>query len=110
MAKQRMMAGYKLERQGVIAPGEPVKASTSVPDNAEVKCIRIDPRGDFVIFCEVWSHPEGTTVNFREETFAIVPDKVPVPAGSWDWFETLPVGPAIMHIFRKTDPTLEIAS
>lgn len=109
MAKQRMVAGYKFEREGVIAPGEPVKGKVTVPDNATILCIRIDPRGDFVLFCEVWSHPEGTQVNFREETWTIVPSNVVLPAGSWEWFETLPVGPAIMHVYRKTVPALEIA-
>lgn len=104
--KQRMVAGYKLKQEGVLAPSEPIKVNVSLPINAKPLCMRIDPRGDFVLFCEVWSHPEGTQINFEEKNFCIIPPQGVVPPGSWEWFETLSAGQQIFHVYRRTDPTM----
>ncbi len=101
MSKQRMMAGFALQQQGIIAPNEPIKCTVKIPHDAQVRCMQIDAKGNFVLFCEVWSHPEGTKVSFRELEYAIVaPNKV-VPAGSWEYFDTLAAGPAFFCVFAK---------
>lgn len=110
MSKQRMVTGYNLKMDGIIAPGEPIKCTVNLPATAEKVCMRIDPSGNFVIFAMVWSHPEGTKVNFDEHDILIMPSNKPMPAGRWDYFETLSAGPAIFHIFFKGTPKLEIAS
>ena len=106
MAKQRMIAGFALQKDGIITPDEPIKCKVSVPHDAQVRTIQIDAKGNFVLFAEVWSHPEGTKVTFREMEFAIVaPNKV-IPAGSWEYYQTLVAGAAFFCIFTKGQPKL----
>ena len=99
--KQRMVAGYNLQQEGVIAKGEPIRVGVKIPEAATPLCMRIDPQGNFILFCEVWSHPEGTKVNFRDVSFAMVPPGGMIPAGSWNWYETLSAGIAIFHVYQK---------
>lgn len=108
--KKRMVAGYNLSQDGVIAPGEPIKGHVDLPNNSKMLCMRIDPRGNFVLFAEVWSHPEGTKINFEQHDFTLLPPGREVPPGSWEWFDTLSAGPAIFHIYRRADPKIEVAS
>lgn len=111
--KQRMVAGYKLQQEGVLAPGEPIRTTVSLPVNATPLCMRIDPRGDFVLFCEVWSHPEGTVINFEEHQYCMIAPQAIVPAGGWVWFETLTAGQQIFHVYRNPHggkPQLAVAS
>ena len=108
MSKQRMVAGYNLQQDGVLAPGEPIKVKTSIPDNATPLCMRIDPQGNFVLFCEVWSHPEGTKVNFKEIEYCLVPPNGIVPPGSWNWYETLSAGVQIFHVYQHGQPEVKI--
>jgi hypothetical protein len=99
--KKRMVAAYNLQQSGVLAPGEPIKVSVKIPENATPLCMRISPAGDFVLFCEVWSHPEGTKVRFRDIEFAVVAPGGTIPAGSWNWYETLSAGVQIFHVYLK---------
>jgi len=101
MARQRMIAGYTLQQSGILAPGEPIKCHVSVPQDAVIRHIGIDAQGNFVLFAEVWSYPEGTKINFREEEFLIaVTNKVLAP-GSWEYHSTIMAGPAVFHVFDK---------
>ena len=106
MAKQRMVVGFALQQEGIIAPNEPIKCRVKIPHDAIVRRMQIDIKGNFVLFCEVWSHPEGTKVNFREVEYAIVQPSKVVPAGCWDFFDVLAAGPAFFCIFSKGAPKL----
>jgi hypothetical protein len=101
MAKQRMMAGYTLQQNGILAPGEPIKCHVSIPQDAITRHIGIDAQGNFVLFAEVWSHPEGTKVNFREEEYLIAITNKPLAPGSWEYHSTIMAGPAVFHVFSK---------
>ncbi|WP_455363575.1 hypothetical protein [[Eubacterium] cellulosolvens] len=101
MSKKRIMAGYNLQTTGIVAPGEPIKAIATIPDNAQVLDMHVDPNGNFVLFCEVWSHPEGTKVNFKEMEYAIVPPMTEVPHGSWEYWTMVVAGPLAFGIFTR---------
>jgi hypothetical protein len=106
MSKKRMIAGYNLQNSGVIAPGEPMRASVSLPKGAELLSIQIDPGGNFVAFADVWSHPEGTTVSFVEREFLIVPPMKELPPGNWALrFEVIAM-PLIFFVFEKKGPSI----
>lgn len=106
MAKQRMIAGYALQQSGIIAPGEPIMCHVKIPHNAEPRKIQVDPNGNFVLFAEVWSHPEGTEVKFCEVEYAICqPNKV-FPAGSWDYYDIVQAGPAVFIVLTRGKPKI----
>jgi len=106
MAKQRMIAGFALQQDGIITPNEPIKCKVSIPNTATIRTIQLDAKGNFVLFAECWSHPEGTVVNFREVEYVIVaPNKV-IPAGSWEYFDTLVAGAAFFCIYTKGTPKI----
>jgi hypothetical protein len=102
MAKERMMAGFTLKQTGVITPNEPIVCAAQVPQNAVERHFGIDAKGNFVLFCEVWSHPEGTKVNHREVEYLIAMTGKVLPAGSWKYHSTVMAGPAIFHVFTKS--------
>jgi len=106
MSKQRMIAGFALQQSGIVTPNEPIKCTVKIPHNAVVRTINIDAKGNFVLFCEVWSHPEGTKVSFRDEEYCIVQPGKPIPAGSWEFFDVLSAGPAFFCVFTKGAPKL----
>jgi hypothetical protein len=97
-----MIAGYNLQQEeGILTPNEPIRCHVEIPNDATPICMRIDPQGNFVLFCDIWSHPEGTVVNFKKiEWMVAASGKVLLP-GKWEWFETLAAGVAIFHIFIK---------
>jgi hypothetical protein len=101
MAKQRIIAGYALKQEGVIAPGESIRCYAEIPADAPVRDIQIDMNGNFVLFAEVWSHPEGTKVNFRKVEYYIMMTGKVWPSGSWQYAKTLVSGPAVFHVLTK---------
>jgi hypothetical protein len=103
MSKKRIMAGYNLQTTGIVAPGEPIKATANIPENCTPLDMHIDPNGNFVLFCEVWSHPEGTKVNFRTQEYAIVPPMTEIPHGSWVFWTMAVTGPMAFAIYTRPD-------
>lgn len=106
--KQRMVAGYNLKNSGIVAPNEPIKTAVEIPSNSLIRGIEIDPSGNFVLFAEVWSHPEGTEVAFETHEFVVVQPKQPLPPGSWNYFCSCVAMPLIFFVFVKGG--LEIAT
>lgn len=106
MAKQRMVAGYVLQQEGVLTPGEPVKCKVDVPVTGTILNMQLDAQGQFVLFVEVWSHPEGTKVNFESHEFLIAATNKVLPPGNWKFYQTIPAGPVIFHIFAKEKPEI----
>ncbi len=102
MAKQRMIAGFALQQVGVITPNEPITCTATIPQNAIERHLDIDAKGNFVLFCEVWSHPEGTKVNHREVAYVIAMTGKVLPPGAWDYHSTVMAGPAVFHVFSKS--------
>lgn len=105
MAKQRIIAGYNLNQDGILTPGEPIKTKVSIPHDAIVRDITVDPVGNFVLFAEVWSHPEGTEVKFREVEY-LVAAGAQVIVGSWKYYKTVPAGVTIFHVFERDKPSI----
>ncbi len=101
MAKQRMIAGYTLQQEGVVVPGAPIKCTVNVPVTGEIRSIDIDAQGNFVLFVEVWSHPEGTKINFEKREYLICGTNQAISAGNWVYYKTLGAGLALFHIFHK---------
>jgi len=106
MSKQRMIAGYALQQNGILTPGEPIKCTVKIPVNATILDINVDGSGNFVLFAEVWSHPEGTKVNFQDLEYLIANTNKVIPPGSWYWYKTIGVGVAIFHVFQKKAPRI----
>ncbi len=106
MAKERMVAGYVLKQEGVIAPGEPIKCSVKVPVTATILTIEIDGGGNFVLFAEAWSHPEGTAIAFKEHSFLICGANRKLPPGNWQYFKTCVAGMGIYHLSKKKKPRI----
>jgi len=105
--KQRMVAAYNLQQKGILAKGQPIRIGVDIPQKGEPLCLRIDPAGNFVLFVEVWSHPEGTKVNFQEVEFLVVPTGIVISPGSWLWYETLSAGQQIFHVYKKNQRILQ---
>lgn len=101
MAKQRMVAGYVLQQDGVLTPNEPIKCVVNVPVTGTILDVNVDAQGNFVLFAEVWSHPEGTKINFEKHEYLIATTNKILPPGNWKWYKTIPVGPAIFHVYNR---------
>jgi len=101
MAKKRMVAGYKLQEDGIMTPGEPIKCTVNLPVKCTILDIEIDVQGNFVLFAEIWSHPEGTKINFTEHAYLIASTNKVLPPGNWEYYKTLVAGPAIFHLYGK---------
>ena len=109
MQKTRRMFGFTFQRQGVIAPNEPIKVTVNLPTGATYHSIEVDGKGNFVMFCECWSHAEGTEVNHEEHQYLIIATQKDIPAG-WDWVTTIMTIDRAFHFFKRGTPQLEIAT
>jgi hypothetical protein len=110
MAKTRRIFGFNFET-GKIAtpPGKPTKLTVNLPTGATFRDICVDGAGNFILFAECWSHPEGTVVNHEEVQFLLVGSQMDVPAG-WDYVLTIMTMKQAFHFFRRGTPKLELAS
>ena len=108
-AKTRRVFGFNFNTVGAIAPGEPHKLSVKLPTGAIFRDICVDGAGNFILFAECWSHPEGTVVNHEEVEFLMCGSQMDVPAG-WDYVLTIMTMKSAFHFFRKGTPKLELAS
>ncbi len=106
--KTRKIFGFTFQTTGIIAPGEPVRATLTMPKNATFHCIQVDGAGNFVVFAECWSHPKGTKVTHNAEDWLILQDH-DIPAG-WEYVETIMTMNKGFHFFRKGTPKLVLAS
>lgn len=97
--KERMIAGFNLKQTGIIANGQPIKCVATIPEKADIKDVAIDANGSFVLFAEIWSHPEGTEVRHKDVEVLICATKQVVPPGNWEHYKTLVAGLAIFHVF-----------
>lgn len=109
MAKTRRIFGFNFQTVGAIAPGEPQKLSVQLPTGATYRDIAVDGAGNFILFAECWSHPEGTAVNHEEVEFLMCGSQMDVPAG-WDYVTTIMTMKAAFHFFRRGTPKLELAN
>ena len=108
-AKTRRMFGFNFSTEGIVAPGEPTKLTVKLPTGATYHDICVDgSTGNFILFAECWSHPEGTTVNHEEVEFLMVGSQQDIPAG-WEYVRTVMTMKQAFHFFRRGTPKLEIA-
>lgn len=106
-AKTRRVFGFNFETSGVIAPGEPHKLSVKLPTGATFRDICVDGKGNFILFAECWSHPEGTAVNHEEVEFLMCGSQMDIPAG-WDYVRSIMTMTQAFHFFRRGTPKLEL--
>ena len=106
--KTRRVFGFTFQTEGILAPGEPIKAKVTLPTGATYRDICVDGKGNFVLFAECWSHPEGTKVNHEEHIYLIVGQGHDIPAG-WEYVRTIMTMAKVFHFFRKGTPKLEVA-
>ena len=109
-AKTRRVFGFNFQTLGAMAPGEPTKLTVQLPTGATVRDICVDgSTGNFILFAECWSHPEGTAVNHQEHQFMMVGSQMDVPAG-WDYVRTIMTMKQAFHFFRRGTPKLELTN
>lgn len=106
--KTRRMFGFNFQTVGVMVPGDPIKTTIKLPTGAIYRSIQVDPHGNFVLFAECWSHPEGTAVNHQEFQYLIAGKDHDIPAG-FEWVTTIMTMKQVFHFFKKGTPKLEIA-
>lgn len=109
MPKTRRIFGFNFQPDGVAEPGEPTKLTVKLPTTATYRDICVDGAGNFILFAECWSHPEGTVVNHEEVQFLLVGSQMDVPAG-WDYVRTIMTMAQAFHFFRRGTPQLKLAS
>lgn len=108
-AKTRRMFGFNFEQlNGIAAPGEPTKLTVSLPTGATMRDICVDGAGNFILFAECWSHPEGTVVNHQVVEYLLVGSEQDIPAG-WDYVLTIMTMKQAFHFFCRGTPKLEVA-
>lgn len=109
-AKTRRVFGFnfKTDTEGFAAPGEPTKLSVELPTGATFRDICVDGAGNFILFAECWSHPEGTVVNHQKHEYLLVGSSQDIPAG-WDYVLTIMTMKQAFHFFCRGTPKLEIA-
>lgn len=105
--KTRRMFGFSFKQQGIIAPDEPIHANVTLPKGATFRNIQVDGGGNFVLFAECWSHPEGTEVTHNTSEWLIISDH-DIPAG-WEWIHTIMTMNKVFHFFQKGTPKLVVA-
>ncbi len=110
MAKTRRMFGFNFQTEdGIVAvPGEPTKLTLKLPTGATYRDICVDGNGNFILFAECWSHPEGTKVKHHESQYLMVGSQQDIPAG-WDYVTTIMTMKQAFHFFRRGTPKLEIS-
>lgn len=106
-AKTRRVFGFNFKQVGVIAKGEPMKLSVQLPTGATYRDICVDGGGNFILFAECWSHPEGTVVNHDEVEFMVVGSQQDIPAG-WNYVRSIMTMQQAFHFFRRGTPKLEL--
>jgi len=106
--KTRRVFGFNFQTTGVIAPSEPIRAEMTLPKDATFRCVQVDGAGNFVLFAECWSHPEGTAVTHVTEEWLIVQSH-DIPAG-WSYVTTIMTMNKVFHFFQKGTPQLVVAS
>jgi len=108
MPKTRRIFGFNFQTDGVTAPGEPTKLTVSLPTGATYRDICVDGSGNFILFAECWSYPEGTKVNHEEVQFLLAGSQMDISAG-WDYVRTIMTMKQAFHFFRRGTPKLELA-
>ena len=107
MPKTRRIFGFNFKADGVPAPGEATKLTVNLPTGATYRDICVDGAGNFILFAECWSHPEGTEVNHEEVQYLLAGSQIDIPAG-WDYVTTIMTMKAAFHFFRRGTPRLEV--
>lgn len=108
MQKTRRMFGFTFQTIGIAIPGEPIRVDVNLPTDATYHDICVDGHGNFVLFAECWSHPEGTKVNHEKHEYLIVGGQQDIPAG-WKYVRSIMTIKQAFHFFKKGTPKLEIA-